>query len=145
MPRDLVKAVAGHAACARWSATYPRGACSAERHVSALRHVRTSIRVRHVFVARPARGSPQARRVSRRPPPSTLGPPVGDACTGKVFTSPTQRHPGISVDAKVMSIMNSFIKDIFEKLAGSASAVSSVSRAYRVSPGMAQVLIPGSM
>ena len=48
----------------------------------------------------------------------------------------------MSVDAKVMSILYSFIKDIFEKLAGSAS---SVSRACRVSPGMAQVLIPGSM
>ena len=73
--------------------------------------------------------------MSRRPPPSIPGPSVDDARTGEVFPTPTQGHSGVSVDAKVMSIMNSFIKDIFEKLAGSASAVS---RARWVSPGDVQ-------
>ena len=48
-----------------------------------------------------------------------------------IFKVPKQGHPGVGVDAKVMSIMNSFIKDIFEKLAGSA-------------PGNVQKPTPGS-
>ena len=46
-----------------------------------------------------------------------------------IFKVPKQGHPGVSVDAKDMPIMNSFINDIFEKLAGSAPAVC---RARRV-------------
>ena len=65
-----------------------------------------------------------------------------ERCKIYIFKVPKQGHPGVGVDAKVMTIMNSFIKDIFEKLAGSAPAVG---RACRVSPGMAQVLIPGSI
>ena len=38
-------------------------------------------------------------------------------------------HPGISVDAKDMSIMNSFIKDILEKLDEPAPAMCRARRA----------------
>ena len=72
--------------------------------------------------------------------------PTGKENPGKykiyIFKVPKQGHPCVGVDAKVMSIMNSFIKDIFEKLAGSAPAVD---RARRVSPSKAQKPAPGSM
>ena len=46
-----------------------------------------------------------------------------------IFKVPKQGHPGVGVDAKVMSIMNSFIKDILEKLVGSAPAMCRARRA----------------
>ena len=48
--------------------------------------------------------------------------------TYKIYISkvPKQVHPGVSVDSKVMSIMNSFINGIFEKLAGPAPATCRV-------------------
>jgi histone H2B len=36
-------------------------------------------------------------------------------------TSLKQVHPGIGIPCKVMSVMNSLINDIFEKLAGEAA------------------------
>ena len=54
-----------------------------------------------------------------------------------IFKVPEQVHPGVGVDAKVMSIMNSFIKDIFEKLAGSVPAI------YRSLPRGANCIAPG--
>ena len=61
----------------------------------------------------------------------TISPVKESAETYKVYNSkvPTQVHPGVSVNSKVMSIMNSFISDIFEKLAGPAPATC------RVCPG----------
>ena len=43
-----------------------------------------------------------------------------------IFKVPKQVHPGVSVDSKVMSIMNSFVSNIFEKLAGRAPATCKV-------------------
>ena len=53
---------------------------------------------------------------------------------------PEQGHPGVSNGAKDMSVMNSFIDDIFEKLAGSAPAIC---RARWASPGNVQSLPRG--
>ena len=52
-----------------------------------------------------------------------------ERCKIYIFKVPKRGHPGVSTDAKDMSIMNSFIKDIFEKLAGSVPATC---RACRV-------------
>ena len=57
-----------------------------------------------------------------------------------IFKVPKQGHPDVSVDAKDMSVMNSFIKDIFEKLAGSAPAVC---RAHRASARRRSEANPG--
>ena len=59
-----------------------------------------------------------------------------------IFKVPRQGHPGVSVDVEIMSIMNSFIKDILEKLVGSAPAMC---RARRASARHDQKPTPGSI
>ena len=94
----------------------------------------------HIYQSRGSRGPPRPRDTWA----ATVSPGKENPARYKIyiFKVPRQGHPGDSVVAKVMSIMNSFIKDIFEKLAGSAPAVG---RACRVSPGKAQKPVPGSM
>ena len=57
-----------------------------------------------------------------------MSPVKKSAETYKIYISkvPEQVHPGVSVDSKVMSIMNSFISGIFEKLSGPAPATRRV-------------------
>ena len=59
-----------------------------------------------------------------------------------IFKVPKQVHPGVSVGAKDMFIVNPFTNDIFEKLAGSAPATCG---ARRASPGNVQKPTPGSV
>ena len=69
-------------------------------------------------------GVPRAREAWA----ATVSPVKESSETYKIYISkvPKQVHPGVSVDSKVMSIMNSFISDIFEKLAGPAPATRRV-------------------
>ena len=72
-------------------------------------------------------GIPRAREAWA----ATLSPVKESAETYKIYISkvPKQVHPGVSIDSKVMSIKNSFVSDIFEKLVGPAPATC------RVCPG----------
>ena len=95
--------------------------------------------------SRGSRGPPRARDKWA----ATVSP--GKENPGKykiyIFKVPEQVHPGVSINAKDMPTMNSFIKDIFEKIAGSAPMVSRACRsaparcrslprgAYRLAPG----------
>jgi len=65
---------------------------------------------------------------------ATVSPGKENPGTRKIyiFKVSKQVHPGNSVGTKVMYIMNSFIKDIFEKLVGSVPAMC---KACRVGPG----------
>ena len=60
-------------------------------------------------------------------------------CKIYIFKVPKQVHPGVSIDSKIMSTMDSFINDSFEKLAGSVPAV------LRVCPGERAARLPGTV
>merc|ERR1712124_241669 len=51
-----------------------------------------------------------------------------------------QVHPDTGISSKAMSIMNSFINDIFEKIAGEASKLARYSKKPTVTPGRSRPL-----
>ncbi|KAJ4870056.1 Histone H2B.6 [Raphanus sativus] len=52
-----------------------------------------------------------------------------------IFKVLKQVHPDIGISSKAMGIMNSFINDIFEKLAGESSKLAGTTRSLLLLPG----------
>jgi histone H2B len=60
-----------------------------------------------------------------------------------------QVHPDVGVSSKAMTIMNSFVNDIFERIAGEASRLATINRRKTISSREIQtavrLLLPGEL
>ena len=60
-----------------------------------------------------------------------------------------QVHPDVGISAKAMSIMNSFVNDIFERIAGEASRLANIGKKLTISSREIQtavrLLLPGEL
>ena len=66
-----------------------------------------------------------------------------------IFRVLKQVHPDVGISSKAMSIMNSFVNDIFERLAGEASKLAHHNRRKTISSREVQtavrLLLPGEL
>ncbi|KAI5021748.1 hypothetical protein ZWY2020_058478 [Hordeum vulgare] len=104
----------------------------------------------------PAGKKPKAKK--RLPAGKTTSKEGGDENKGKksvetykiyIFKVLKQVHPDIGISSKAMSIMNSFINDIFEKLAGEAAKLARYNKKPTITSReiqtSARLVLPGEL
>ena len=87
------------------------------------------------------KGGKKAARVYRKARKQTYG--------SYIYKVLKQVHPDVGVSKKSMSIMNSFVNDLFERIAGQASSLAAINRRKTMSSREVQtavrLLLPGEL
>ena len=87
------------------------------------------------------KGGKKASRVYKKARKQTYG--------SYIYKVLKQVHPDVGVSKKSMSIMNSFVNDLFERIAGQASSLAAINRRKTMSSREVQtavrLLLPGEL
>ncbi|CAH1776825.1 unnamed protein product, partial [Owenia fusiformis] len=99
--------------------------------------------------ASPKKGSKGSKKRGRRPGPQKRRRRRRESYGIYIYKVLKQVHPDTGISSRGMSIMNSFVNDVFERIAGEASRLANYNRRSTISSREVQtavrLLLPGEL
>jgi len=105
--------------------------------------------------AKPSEGSKAAKKTSKKTAPAADGEKKKkrkvrkETYSSYIYKVLKQVHPDTGISNKAMAILNSFVNDIFERIAGEASKLASYSKKSTISSREIQtavrLILPGEL